>query len=165
MAMIIRQRTAKLDASISIGVGQNCEVTDPNGVTIDIYDGLSNCVAVSFTLSYVDLCLAMRGRGNVKGAMFFNTSGVVGKRHENKQELVTFPEDYFKFRLKDVDPPAPNTLAYMQEQGFCKDGWEPSMDSVYNHHNVVARTQPTKHLQGTVQVKVTFHRYVEVEKP
>lgn len=148
----------KLKGNLSIGVGQNREATDTDGVHIDIMDENSNCIVIRVQMSYLDLCNAFRGRGNVDCTFRRNDSDVIGKKAEYKTVDIKFPKallDRDGWRYGDEVAAMEQYIKmtkWLEENGYNVDGWEGDPRDAFNHHNVTKDGH-----------KIGFVRYVEVK--
>jgi hypothetical protein len=149
--------------TMSIGVSMNREATDADSVSITIEDDASRLMVLRLEMSFLDLCNAFRGLGNVPCAMWLNRSADIGKRHEVKHEQVPIPDVVanrtHRHREDDsYDTDLTRVRTYLAGKGWCVDGWEPDTDAVFNHHNIV-RTKD-KERTGWHTYRIAFHRYV-----
>lgn len=140
----------KLKGQFSLGkvIGENGDVT------ISIREENSGCIAVEARLKLLDFADGLFGLQMRPCEILFNDSGVIGKKHESKTEVIFVPSgiaygDREKESKKIVKP-------------YEKDGWEAYLDSVTNTHNwrPDAKFPKGKSRDSGMMVEVLFSRYV-----
>lgn len=113
-------------------------------INIEIIDDGSHCTAAEFTMTLADFALALTNMGHVDGELCFNDSGVIGKIHEHKEEIVNLPAPSYR-----VTPEQVRQSVAVHEV----DGWRGDDRDATNHY---------RHVRGSENsYRVTYRRYVE----
>jgi hypothetical protein len=115
-------------------------------IVVEIGDESSGCYAVTVKVSLENFAEALMGRSEVDCEMNFNDSGVIGKLHQHKEEIVPVPEGFGYNQKKDKAAIAA-VLA-----PFEVDGWKGRKEDLFNI---------THRSAGNNKMRVVFTRYVD----
>lgn len=120
---------------------------DGDYVMIELEDSLSHCRVVEVRMSIEDFGQAILGLACQKCEFDLNDSGVIGKTHEYKEEVVPVPDD-FNSHGGNFEKLAAKALA-----PFEVDGWVGRKEDLKNFHRVERKG-------NKISYRVSFVRYV-----
>ncbi len=131
-----------------------------NPIVISIQDDISGVSFVEVSMSLESFAEAITGHGHLDCTLEYlpKAFAVIGKRCENKTEVVAFPEEIIAGYDKDRTARA---QAWLRKIGMEADGWKADAEDINNHHRWGGLVKTATGDQR--QVCITFRRFVDPE--
>ena len=121
-------------------------------IAIYVTDEKSSCKAIEVLIGYAEFTQALTGLGHVPCEMIFNDSGIIGKKREYKDVIVTINGWNVSETKEERDACILRCLAEHEI-----DGWKARVRDAHNHHNMINGSSKA----DGYDVRVLFERYIE----
>ena len=136
----------KLNGHLSVSrISSNDDRVD-NMVHIQLEDDKSSCNVINIYMNITEFGKVITGLSYVDCTFELNTSGVVGKKRENKTELIFVEDDVFSIQY------GKNYSELLKP--YEVDGWEGREEDLHNHHNHVKKDKKN-------YIRVSFTRFLD----
>ena len=138
-----------LDGQLAIS-----KISQSNGekyISIEVKDNKSRSVAIRVRCDLLSFAEAITGLGYVDCKAELNDSEIIGKEHQIKDEIVTFPCHSYQCKNKE------SWLLIVEGAlaPYETDGWKGRVEGADNQHRWIG-----KNLEKGFTARITFERYV-----